>query len=301
MHSSSRRKEALKPHKAVKQPRQHWSGREMPPKPTPGVPSQRFQARHTLGKYVANPGQFVASDTSTAGMGPDDEIKFGLVHDTSQVLHYDQDFVVVRDLYPKSQTHLLLLPRSLGHTLEHPFDAFEDRDFLEKVKSGAEKWKRCVGDEMRRHHKGVSMSEKARNETLSATLSGEENLSAKNADHREIPSRVNTLPDGRDWTSEVLVGVHAVPSMSHLHIHIMSPDRYSPCLRHRKHYNSFNTPFFVPLEDFPLHPDDERRDPSGQGYLKWNFTCWRCHKDLAHDLLGLKKHLEDEFEDWRKM
>ncbi|KAI9655923.1 MAG: aprataxin-like protein [Alyxoria varia] len=301
MTSSSRKEKESKPPKLSKQSSQHWSGHGTPPMPKPGVPSQRFQARNTLGKYIANPEQFLASGNTNSKATVDNETQFGAVYDTSQVLHYDEHFVVLRDLYPKSQTHLLLLPRNLRHTLKHPFDAFEDRQFLKEVKAEAEKWKRCVGDEMRRQHKDVSMSEKARNEALAATLRGEEKRAATGGNHEEPSSQEKTLPDGRDWTSEVLVGMHAVPSMTHLHVHIMSPDRHSPCLRHRKHYNSFSTPFFVPLADFPLHPEDERRDPTGKGYLKWNFTCWRCSKDFGNGLVELKKHLEEEFEVWRNL
>jgi aprataxin len=72
-------------------------------------------------------------------------------------------------------------------------------------------------------------------------------------------------------------------------------------MKHRKHYNSFATPFFVPIEDFPLAPDDERRDPTGQGYLKQDFTCWSCGKDFGNRFVELKKHIEEEFEKWKKL
>ncbi len=74
------------------------------------------------------------------------------------------------------------------------------------------------------------------------------------------------LPAGRDWQADVRVGVHAHPSMSHLHVHVLSRDMHSANARHRKHYNSFTTPFFVPLADFPLAADDPRRkSPGGSG------------------------------------
>ncbi len=95
-----------------------------------------------------------------------------------------------------------------------------------------------------------------------------------------------------------MCGIHAHPSMNHLHIHVLSVDRYSECLRHRKHYNSFATPFFVPIDDFPLAKDDVRRHPGRQGYLDWDFKCWRCGREYGRSFTKLKAHLEEEFEKW---
>lgn len=106
-----------------------------------------------------------------------------------------------------------------------------------------------------------------------------------------------SLPKGRDWSKEVKVGVHAHPSMNHLHIHVLSVDRFSECMKHRKHYNSFATDFFVPLEDFPLAEDDVRRK---QEYLNQDLKCWRCGKNFGNKFARLKEHLAEEFEEWRK-
>lgn len=97
-----------------------------------------------------------------------------------------------------------------------------------------------------------------------------------------------------------MVGVHAVPSMANLHIHVISVDRHSEKLKHRKHYNSFSTPFFVPLEDFPLSAGDERRWPGREGYLKRDFSCWRCGVNFGTGFKKLKDHLEEEFEEWKR-
>ncbi|CAD0200879.1 unnamed protein product [Chrysodeixis includens] len=44
-------------------------------------------------------------------------------------------------------------------------------------------------------------------------------------------------------------GFHAVPSMQRLHMHIISTDMVSPCLKTKIHYNSFTTQFFRPYAD----------------------------------------------------
>ena len=44
-------------------------------------------------------------------------------------------------------------------------------------------------------------------------------------------------------------GVHTIPSLRPLHVHIISEDLLSPYVRTKKHYNSFATDFFYPLEE----------------------------------------------------
>lgn len=41
-------------------------------------------------------------------------------------------------------------------------------------------------------------------------------------------------------------GFHAVPSMQRLHLHIISTDMVSPCLKTKVHWNSFTTANFKP-------------------------------------------------------
>lgn len=201
---------------------------------------------------------------------------------TSRVLSYDDDFVVIRDAYPKASVHLLLLPRSGRHTALHPFDAFADATFLAAVRDAVAPIVALVASELRRLHGPASRTDATRTAALTA----------------EPPPAA--LPPGRDWTKDVLVGVHAHPSMSSLHVHVLSRDRYSDCLKHRKHYNSFATPFLVPLTDFPLAEDDERRQPGRQGYLASELWCWRCGKGFGKWFVRLKEHLKEEYEEWRK-
>ncbi|CCW59585.1 unnamed protein product [Phytomonas sp. EM1] len=42
-----------------------------------------------------------------------------------------------------------------------------------------------------------------------------------------------------------IMGFHALPSLPMLHMHLLSMDLDSPCLKTKKHYNSFATPFFL--------------------------------------------------------
>lgn len=199
------------------------------------------------------------------------------------VVNHNEDFVAIYDMFPKSSLHLLLLPRDPTKTRLHPFDAFEDAEFLAKVRTEVYKLRTLAAAELRRKYGKDSAQEQARQAALIADPAPEE------------------LPAGRDWEKEIMCGVHAVPSMNHLHVHVIAVDRYSERLKHRKHYNSFATPFFVPIEDFPLAEDDVRRHPTREGYLKRDFVCWRCGEKFGNKFTQLKEHLEREFEEWRRL
>lgn len=225
-----------------------------------------FKDRDGLGAYIANPGGFPPS----------------------RVIYHTPDFVAIHDLYPKASVHCLLLPRSDQHNLEHPFDAFEDAAFLASVKAETAKLKTLVAKELQRRFGPHSKQDAAREAVLNGTADPPD---------LEHPER---LPEGRDWEAEVKVGVHAHPSMSHLHVHVFSRDMHSPCLKHRKHYNSFNTPFLVDIADFPLAEDDPRRHPGHEGFMKQGMVCWRCGRDFKNKFKELKDHLEIEFGEWKR-
>ncbi|KAE8146344.1 HIT-like domain-containing protein [Aspergillus avenaceus] len=217
--------------------------------------------RDGLGAYIANPEAYPAS----------------------VVVYYNNDFVAIHDLFPKSTLHLLLLPRDATKTRLHPFDALEDPVFLNKVKAETKKLRTLAAGELRRRYGKYSEQDKERQRALNA----------------DPPP--DKLPPGRDWEQDIKCGIHACPSMNHLHIHVISVDRYSDRLKHKKHYNSFSTPFFVPIDDFPLAKDDVRREPTKEGYLRRDYICWRCGKDFGTRFSELKMHLEQEFEEWKRL
>ena len=199
------------------------------------------------------------------------------------VISYNERAVLVRDAFPKATVHLLLLPRDSTKWDLKPRDAFDDPKFLDIVREEAAEAVQLASSELSRLISNYSDSCKAR-------------IAAMESD--DPP---NELPAGRDFSKEFRVGVHAHPSMHHLHIHIISRDMHSDRLKHQKHYNSFNTEFFIPLEDFPLRKDDPRRQTSYQNAnLKAEYQCWRCGKMYGNKFTQLKAHLEDEFKAWRR-
>lgn len=203
----------------------------------------------------------------------------------SIVIAHDDEFVVIHDKFPKATVHTLILPRSPKCNLKHPFDAFDDPELLAKVKVQVEKVKALVAAELQRKLGSYSEAERDRQ----AVLDGKADLQ---------PGQ--DLPKGRDWAKEIKVGVHAVPSMTHLHVHILTRDMHSESLKHRKHYNSFVTEFLVDIDDFPLPKDDPRRRTKEEGYLARDLCCWRCGKNFGAQFKQLKEHLDREFDKWKR-
>ncbi|KAJ4289514.1 aprataxin-like protein [Collariella sp. IMI 366227] len=175
-----------------------------------------------------------------------------------QVLRVTEHTVLIKDAFPKSTIHLLLLPRSPAHFLLHPHTAFSsDPAFLAAIREDAVVAAQLAASELARQLGHFSKSNKLRDEAMT----------------KGVP--YNELPPGRDYSKEIKVGAHAHPSMAHLHVHIISRDMHSERAKHRKHYNSFTTPFFVPLEDYPLAEDDRRRETGYQNGNLVEFEAWK--------------------------
>jgi aprataxin len=201
----------------------------------------------------------------------------------SQVITYNDDTVLIHDAFPKATVHLLLLPRHPDKRDLHPHEAFTDSQFLAVVRRDIDVAVKLAASELSRLIGQYSESNKAR-------------LAAMESDHPP-----DVLPAGRDYLKDIRVGIHAHPSMSHLHIHIISQDMHSDRLKHQKHYNSFNTDFFIPFKDLPLAEDDARRSVRYQNAnLKQEFKCWRCGKMFANKFKQLKDHLDAEYEEWQR-
>ncbi|KAG8941343.1 hypothetical protein FRC04_004589 [Tulasnella sp. 424] len=96
--------------------------------------------------------------------------------------------------------------------------------------------------------------------------------------------------DGCEW--KVFTGFHAVPSMHHVHLHVISSDYVSPSLKTKKHWNSFNPKlgFFLELKDRASLPDAQY-----EPLLKSDMKCWRCDTELK-TVPKLKEHLQSHFD-----
>ncbi|KAM9818540.1 aprataxin [Syngnathus typhle] len=92
-------------------------------------------------------------------------------------------------------------------------------------------------------------------------------------------------------------GYHAIPSMSHVHLHVISQDFDSPCLKNKKHWNSFTTAYFIESQDVihMLETDGKVTVKEGTSeLLKLPLRCHKCRKELA-TIPALKQHLRSHF------
>ncbi|OWA54863.1 putative Aprataxin [Hypsibius exemplaris] len=93
----------------------------------------------------------------------------------------------------------------------------------------------------------------------------------------------------------VRLGFHQVPSMKRLHLHIISQDFDSACLKHKKHWNSFTTPFFMDAEKVLTTLKEKGKvalDKSrAEELLKDPLRCHVCKESLA-TIPKLKDHIK---------
>ncbi|XP_015047274.2 uncharacterized protein LOC26534573 isoform X1 [Drosophila yakuba] len=99
---------------------------------------------------------------------------------------------------------------------------------------------------------------------------------------------------GVTW-EDFQVGFHAEPSLQRLHLHVISKDFVSPCMKTKKHWNAHNTELFVPYEKLCVHLERENcfsRLPKSlvNEMLSQPLICNQC-KFAPESLLDLKAHL----------
>lgn len=156
------------------------------------------------------------------------------------IIEMSDDVVVVNDLYPKAQKHLLVLARVEG------LDRLEDvqKEHLILLKTI--------------HSVGLKWAEKFLSENNSLTFR---------------------------------LGYHSVPSMRQLHLHVISQDFDSNHLKNKKHWNSFNSPFFRDSVDvIDEVSQNGKAILKDENVLSMELRCHRCQS--AHpNIPRLKAHI----------
>ncbi|XP_061198680.1 aprataxin isoform X3 [Neopsephotus bourkii] len=93
---------------------------------------------------------------------------------------------------------------------------------------------------------------------------------------------------------EFRLGYHAIPSMSQLHLHVISQDFDSPALKTKKHWNSFTTDYFLNSQDV-IEMVRSKGKVMVKGdvseLLKLPLRCHRCKQHLS-TVPQLKEHLK---------
>lgn len=131
----------------------------------------------------------------------------------------------------------------------------------------------------------------------------DEEPEAQNQQARHEPSTTTkevepVTAEDTSWMQHLRIGVHAIPSMNHVHVHILSPEMQSDALKTKSHYNSFTTPFFIPLSQFPV-TQAQLQEIVQQEYKKQDMQCWNCGRECKNVPL-LKTHLQECWQTWRR-
>ncbi|CAG0924429.1 unnamed protein product [Notodromas monacha] len=92
------------------------------------------------------------------------------------------------------------------------------------------------------------------------------------------------------------IGYHALPSMSQVHLHVISDDFVSACLKTKKHFNSFVTEFFRSTEDVMKELESTGKvkllsSDEAKAFMDTLLQCNQC-SFVAKNIPLLKSHLE---------
>lgn len=184
------------------------------------------------------------------------------MNDTTLQVYKDEKFVIIRDKYPKSKCHLLLIPLAPNETTK-----------LVKVE-----------DVIRLPH-AINFLKEIKDLIATKLLP-------------LLPSTINK--------SHLMYGFHAIQSMNPLHMHIMTRDFQSECFKNKKHWNSFNTRYFIPLDELIEYLEVDLKNLTKDYFLEDKFNLKKTNilneylkSDLKCNVCGLvqsnipnlKKHL----------
>ncbi|KAG1756573.1 HIT-like domain-containing protein [Suillus paluster] len=188
----------------------------------------------------------------------------------SVLLSHSETCLTVFDAFPKSIFHFLVIPR-----VRPPFNVYQ----LANLRS-------------------LFKCEKSSAKELLTDLSREADNVKKMIESEMLKKY------GFKW--EIWMGFHAIPSMEHLHLHVLSADLCSPSMKLKKHYNSFHPQlgFFIHLSDvlswFDADPSyyqtiSQLKKSEYEPLLKADLSCWKCDHSLSN-MPKLKSHLQEEFD-----
>uniref|UniRef100_A0A1I8MHL3 Aprataxin C2HE/C2H2/C2HC zinc finger domain-containing protein n=1 Tax=Musca domestica TaxID=7370 RepID=A0A1I8MHL3_MUSDO len=101
-----------------------------------------------------------------------------------------------------------------------------------------------------------------------------------------------------------LIGFHNQPSMQRLHLHVISKDFVSDCLKTKKHWNSFNTALFLNYDDLIVQLNENNKvkrldSVTIKELSNEDLKCNQCTY-VAKNMPSLKQHLLEHYEKKKK-
>ncbi|KAF5380874.1 hypothetical protein D9615_003902 [Tricholomella constricta] len=189
---------------------------------------------------------------------------------SSILFSHTETSLTIYDTFPKSLFHFLLLPRIVA-----PLEANE----LSSLRT-------------------LLRSDKTRAKQVISALNDDAQSLRKEIEE-EMVKRY-----GFKWG--IWAGFHAVPSMQHIHLHVLSADMCSEKMKNKKHYNSFHPKigFFLDIDEVLSWFDAEdsyyarmaKLDPKPyEALLKEDLSCFHCDTRVKN-MPTLKAHLQEEWD-----
>lgn len=254
-----------------------------------------LQGRHSLSKNSSYPGN--APDSSSSTLNKNEK---GTSKNTSCVLYRDESCVLVNDAYPKSYVHALILPldpslQSLND-LVGPGKPFSDAAASPSLHIPIS----YDGGFCSSSSTSTSNSSSTATPVASRWVSRPQN-------HVQLLEHMCCVGDAyaqflqrtepeKYVNRRFITGFHALPSLAPLHLHLISMDLESPCLKTKKHYNSFSTYFFLTTDRIIDDLRKNQRITINQDtktlarYESQGMECLWCGLKLK-DIPTMKKHV----------
>ncbi|QLL30993.1 hypothetical protein HG536_0A08080 [Torulaspora globosa] len=187
-----------------------------------------------------------------------------------EVVFFDDEVAIIHDKFAKSVCHLLVIVRNKSLSSSHPTIAlkYEVKDKLAKYIAKAQDY---VYDYFTKRFKPLKL---------------QPYFDSKESFHDKESFIENFIQ----------VGVHSVPSMANLHIHVMTKDLNSDRLKNKKHYNSFTTDFFVSWDRLPLSQIADVKTTENRWLKDHDLICHYCGRNFDSKFSKLKQHLTEEFD-----
>lgn len=212
------------------------------------------------------------------------------------VFFYNDDIVVLKDAYPKARVHWLLMPRNIP--AGWPLDVLGRGDFCcDSSGSDLRSDAGADGDSGSGSGSGPDFGSGSAVSAGPALLHKLKPWVTKFQKLAEAELKKYCKNDDH-YDGLIRCGVHSVPSMDNLHIHIISKDMCSPALKRAQHYVSFTTKFFVDFNEIgSLLADDPRYNSQEmlQFEHKADLICVWCHRNFGRQFAALKRHLAEEY------
>lgn len=119
-----------------------------------------------------------------------------------------------------------------------------------------------------------------------------EHLSLLNHMHNKAEELISRSENEKN----IRIGYHAVPSMRHLHLHVISQDFDSPCLKTKTHWNSFTTEYFIDSKEVIKQLEEKGHvklmDPKiAKDLLAQTLRCHVCKAEMK-TIPKLKEHIK---------